>query len=168
MMMATRSADNRAEIANQNRGGLLWRRRLWRYVPVLLWLSLISYASSGNLSASNTSRIIRPLVLFIYPGIGEADLLFVHFVVRKTAHFAEYAVLALLAARAFASSSQFVLRRWWWAASLLLVVCCALLDEYHQSLTTTRTGTIYDSLIDIAGGVFALAILSVWSKFSHR
>jgi VanZ family protein len=34
-----------------------------------------------------------------------------------------------------------------------------LLDEYHQTLTRTRVGSIYDSLIDMAGGLTALLII---------
>jgi VanZ family protein len=127
-----------------------------------LWVGVIFFASTGNLSAPNTSRILRPLLVWLFPGITEATLLQAHFVVRKGAHFAEYAVLALLAARAFLSSSREGLRRRWWPASLALVASCALLDEYHQSFVSTRTGTVYDSLIDIAGGASALAVVALW------
>jgi len=37
-----------------------WRRRLWRYGPLGLWLAFIFFASTGALSAANTSRIIEP------------------------------------------------------------------------------------------------------------
>ncbi len=129
---------------------------------MVLWVGIIFFASTGNLSAPNTSRILRPLLVWLFPGITEATLLQAHFVVRKGAHFTEYAVLALLAARAFLSSSRAGLRRRWWLASLALVASCALLDEYHQSFVATRTGTVYDSLIDIAGGASALALVALW------
>ena len=135
--------------------------RLWRYGPLLVWMGLIFFASTGNLSAPNTSRIIRPLLLWLFPSITEAALLQVHFLIRKTAHFTEYAVLALLAARAFLSSSQTLLRRRWWLASFALIASCALLDEYHQSFVSTRTGTIYDSFLDILGGACALALAAL-------
>lgn len=138
------------------------RSRLWRYGPVVLWVGIIFFASTGNLSAPNTSRILRPLLVWLFPGITEATLLQAHFIVRKGAHFTEYAVLALLAARAFLSSSREGLRRRWWLASLGLVASCALLDEYHQSFVATRTGTVYDSLIDITGGACALALVALW------
>ncbi len=138
------------------------RSRLWRYGPLVLWVGIIFFASTGNLSAPNTSRIIRPLLLWLIPDITEASLLQVHFFVRKAAHFTEYAILALLAARAFLSSPGAGLRRRWWLASLALVASCALLDEYHQSFVATRTGTIYDSLIDITGGACALLVVALW------
>lgn len=155
--------------ASSPRPGLSSRRsRLWRYGPVVLWMGIIFFASTGNLSAPNTSRILRPLLLWLFPGITEATLLQVHFIVRKGAHFTEYAVLALLAARAFLSSSRPSLRRRWWLASLALVASCALLDEYHQSFVATRTGTIYDSLIDIAGGASAVAVVALWHAARGR
>jgi VanZ family protein len=137
------------------------RGRLWRYVPLVLWIAFIFFASGDNLSASETSRIVRPLLLWLFPDITEARLLQAHFLVRKAAHLTEYALLALLAARAFLSSSQEMLRRRWMMTSLGLVVSCALLDEYHQSFLATRTGSIYDSLIDTTGGTIALAFAAL-------
>jgi VanZ family protein len=144
--------------------GRAGRSRAWRYGPLLVWIGFIFFASTGNLSASNTSRILRPLLLWLFPAITEPTLAYAHFFVRKGAHFAEYFVLALLAARAFASSSRPGLRRRWWLAALSLVVSCALLDEYHQSFVASRTGTIYDSLIDIGGGATALVLYALWRR----
>ena len=142
--------------------GPTWRGRLWRYGPVLAWACFILFASSSNFSASNTSRIIRPFLLWLLPDISEAALTQVHFLVRKAAHFTEYALLALLAARAFRTSSRDALARHWRLASFALVASVALVDEYHQSFVPTRTGTIYDSLLDMAGGATALACASMW------
>jgi VanZ family protein len=139
-------------------------RRAWRYGPLLAWVGFIFFASTGNLSASNTSRILRPLLLWLFPAITEPTLALAHFLVRKGAHFAEYFVLALLAARAFSTSSRAGLRRRWWLASFVLVAACALLDEYHQSFVASRTGTVYDSLIDIGGGATALIIFGLWRR----
>ena len=132
------------------------RERLWRYGPLIVWLVFIAFASSVEFSAENTSRVIRPLVLWLFPNISEGRIAFVHFLTRKTAHFTEFAVLGVLAARAFSVSSQYMLRRRWFAASLLLVVVWALLDEFHQSFVPSRTASLYDSLIDISGGLPAL------------
>ena len=141
---------------------------LARYGPVVLWVGVIFFASTGNLSASNTSRIIRPLLLWLFPDITEASLLQAHFLVRKTAHFTEYAVLALLAARAFLSSSDERPRRRWHAFAFALVAAVALLDEYFQSFNPARTGTVYDSLIDMSGGATAIALLVIWRAHRER
>lgn len=160
----TKFAD-RIDTARDRAG---WRMRLWRYVPLALWVAFIFFASSDNLSASNTSRIVRPLLLWLFPNITEAGLLDAHFLVRKGAHLTEYAVLGWLAARAFLTSSRRVLRRHWITASICLVALCALLDEYHQSFLASRTGTIYDSLLDTTGGAIALALVVLWRTASRR
>lgn len=139
--------------------------RAWRYGPLLAWIAFIFLASSASFSASNTSRLIRPLLGWLFPHITEAELLRAHFLIRKLAHLTEYAVLALLAARAFISSQKDLLRRGWPAAAFLLVALCALLDEYHQSFLASRTGTVYDSLLDMTGGLLALAVVLLWRLF---
>jgi VanZ family protein len=141
------------------------RRFLSRYLPLVAWLAFISYASSGSFSASNTSRIIGPLVLWLFPNTSMETLATIHFITRKVAHFTEYAILGFLAARAFRTSPRPAIRQRWFLISAALVVAFALLDEYHQSFVPNRTGTIYDSFIDMAGGLTALIFLR---RRAHR
>ena len=149
-------------------GARLWRLRLKRYGPLLLWMAFIWFASTGEFSAANTSRIIGPLLVWLFPNSSPEEIARLHFLVRKAAHFTEYAILAFLAARALVVSSRRVLRHGWFIISLLLVVCYALLDEYHQSFVATRTSSIYDSLIDMSGGLSALLIYALWRKRKTR
>lgn len=144
------------------------RRRLRRYGPLVAWACFVLFASSESFSASNTSRIIRPLLLWLDPHISEESLAYAHFLVRKTAHFSEYGLLALLAARAFYTSHKDGLRRLWWLAAFALVACVALVDEYHQSFLPSRTGTIYDSLLDMTGGATLLACAALWLARGRR
>ncbi|HEX8559191.1 MAG TPA: VanZ family protein [Pyrinomonadaceae bacterium] len=144
------------------RASSTWRGRLWRHGPVAAWAGFVLFASSSGFSASNTSRVIRPLLVWLFPEVTEAGLAQAHFLVRKAAHVAEYALLALLAARAFRTSSRPALGRRWWLASFALVAAVALVDEYHQSFLPSRTGTIYDSLLDMTGGAAALACAAAW------
>ena len=140
------------------------RSRFWRYAPLIAWMVLIFIASTGELSARNTSLIVRPILLWLFPDISEARISVVHFCVRKAAHFTEYAILALLAARAFTTSSRERLRNMFFYVTLLLVALYAFSDEFHQSFVATRTGSIYDSLLDIAGGLTALIAYAVWRR----
>jgi VanZ family protein len=140
------------------------RQRLWRYGPLLLWILFISFASSNEFSAANTSRIVRPILLWLFPNISEARLATIHFLTRKAAHFTEYAVLAFLARRAFITSAHAFIQRHWFQLGLLLVVIYALLDEYHQSFVPSRTSSIYDSAIDVAGGLTVLLIFKLSAK----
>jgi VanZ family protein len=132
------------------------RERIWRYAPLIVCVGLISFASSNEFSAANTSRVVGPLLLWLFPNMSEESLRLTHFLVRKAAHLTEYAVLGWLAARAFAGSSREFLRQRWFIAGLTLIVLQALLDEYHQSFVPSRTGSLYDSAIDVAGGLVGL------------
>ena len=140
------------------------KTRILRYAPLLLWMGVISFASTSEFSAANTSRFIRPLLLWLFPQVSEEKIALIHFLVRKAAHFSEYAILGFLAARAFINSSQRLLQLHWFKAGLILVISYALLDELHQAFASSRTGSIYDSLIDIAGGLFALICFALFNK----
>jgi len=134
------------------------RQRLWRYGPLIVWAALIFIGSSNVLSASNTSTLVR-VVRWLIPTAGDERLALFHFLIRKAGHLTEYGILALLAARAFRTSARELLRtRWFWAA-LILVVVYSLTDEFHQTFVPSRTGSVYDSMIDSAGGLIALTIL---------
>ncbi|HKC66103.1 MAG TPA: VanZ family protein [Pyrinomonadaceae bacterium] len=140
------------------------RRRMWRYLPLLLWMVFIFFASTGAFSAANTSRILRPLLVWLFPNISEEQLAFAHFITRKAAHFTEYAILGLLAARAFITSSKQQLRNFWFWFAFALVSLYALSDEYHQSFVPSRTASIYDSFIDMTGGLTALLLYALWQR----
>jgi VanZ family protein len=47
---------------------------------------------------------------------------------------------------------------------LLIVVCYALLDEFHQSFVPSRSASIYDSAVDVVGGLTVLLILKLCDK----
>ena len=130
-----------------------------RYLPLVVWLAFISFASSDNFNAGNTSRIIGPLILWLFPNTKPETLAVVHFITRKIAHFTEYAILGFLAARAFRTSPRPAISQRWFLICLTLIVVYALLDEYHQSFVPSRTASIFDSFIDTAGGLTALIFI---------
>ena len=129
-----------------------WHVGLSAYVPLILWIGVIFFLSSPAGSALETSKFIGPLLRFLFPAAPEETLRIYHGYVRKFAHFAEYAILAFWAIRAFSTSSVGFLRnsRFWLA--ILLVVLIAALDEYHQSFEPSRTSSVYDVLLDCIGG----------------
>lgn len=106
---------------------------------------------------SETSLIIRPILEFLFPDASPETISFYHGVIRKFAHFAEYAVLGLLAFRAFVRS-RFQNRAP--VVSILLALVIAVIDETGQSFNAERTGSAVDVLIDVAGACCAIAI--VW------
>ena len=137
-------------------------RFLSRYLPLIAWLVFISFASSDNFNAGNTSRIIGPLILWLFPSTSPETLEVVHHITRKIGHFTEYAILGFLAARAFRTSPHPAIKQRWFLICVALVVVYALLDEYHQSFVPSRSASVIDSLIDMSGGLTALII--VWKR----
>lgn len=131
-----------------------WREYLWCYAPLILWIIVIFAASTNTGSMSNTSRLIRPLFLWLVPNISEASLLIVHGYTRKLAHFVFYFILGLFAVRAFYSSFKNYGRSFWLAAALSFSI--AAMDETNQSFLVSRTGSLSDVLLDTAGGLVGL------------
>jgi len=138
------------------------RSRLRRYLPLLVWMAVIFFASTGEFSATNTNELIQPLLRWLFPHITDERIALFHFPLRKCGHFSEYAILGLLAVHAFIASSNASLRRHWLAVALFLICLYALTDEYHQSFVASRTASIYDSLLDMTGGLTALVLAAVW------
>lgn len=106
-------------------------------------------------SMNETSRIIRPLLEFLFPAAPPETLTLYHGYIRKFAHFAEYAVLASLAFRALAPFKHK------YGIALVFAAFVAFLDEFNQSLNPTRTSSGWDVALDIAGAAFAIAVLAL-------
>jgi len=86
------------------------RRWLTAYAPLFIWIFIVLGLGSGIGSMKETSRIIRPLLEFLFPSASPETLTFYHGYIRKLAHLTEYAVLAFLAVRALSASTIAKLR----------------------------------------------------------
>jgi VanZ family protein len=124
----------------------------------------ISIFSTAEFSSIKTSRFIGPLLLWLFPNISEARLASIHLLIRKAGHVTEYAILAFFIRRAFVTSSSSFIQRNWFELGLLIIVCYALLDEFHQSFVPSRTASIYDSAIDVVGGLTVLLIFKLCDR----
>ncbi len=137
---------------------------IWRYGPLIFWIVFIWFGSTNQFSSLNTSAVIRPVLIWFYSNLSDVEAAVIHLLIRKSAHFTEYAILAYLARRAFITSSHAVIQQHWLQLGLLLVVICAVLDEFHQSFVPSRTPSIYDSAIDVAGGLSVLLICKFYGR----
>lgn len=85
----------------------------------------------------------------------------VHYIVRKSAHFFEYAVLGGLA---FWMFSGFKLTFWNQVIyTLFMSLSVAVTDEYLQSFVA-RTSSVSDVLIDFSGGMTGVLIIYLIKK----
>ena len=149
-----------------NQQKLNWRAAIIAYAPLLLWIGVIFFLSSPEASFDQTSRIIGPLLNFLFPNMPEATKAVVHGYVRKAAHFTEYAVLAFLAVRAFSGAACIWLKIWRFILTLTLVVIVASVDEFNQSFEPSRTSSIWDVALDILGGL--VMVVALWAFYRRK
>ena len=136
------------------------------WLPPLIWLGVIFVGSTDLMSAEHTSRFIVPILLWLKPGMPPETIWITLVVMRKCAHVSEYAVLALLFWHALRSGSAIsgkisIL----FGAVLLGCAVFAASDEFHQSFVKSRTPSVRDVLLDIAGALLGLLI---GVSFAHR
>jgi len=138
-----------------------WRVRLQYWSAVLAWMAVVSYLSTDAFSAENTHRYIDPILRFLFPQISNAAILTAHSLVRKAAHFLEFAVLSGLAYWAFRGGRLPLWSPRWMFRALLFSSLYAACDEIHQAFTISRTPSLFDSGIDIAGAA-AGQLVTYW------
>jgi VanZ family protein len=130
-------------------------------------MALIFSASTQLGAPSNTSHFFRPILHWLFPAISEATFDKVHHVIRKSAHFTEYAMLGVLAWRVVrfdpAFSSFSVGRKF--RLALLFCILYASSDEFHQSFVPTRDAAVLDVMLDSCGSGFGLLAIWVVRKF---
>lgn len=127
----------------------------------LAWMGLMFYFSTkgwgGQETQSGLEKILS-LVPFIREQFSHADLVQLNVVVRKLAHFTEYAILTLLGYFAWSVSlGQASLQAVRYA--LLCSIVFAISDEFHQLFEAGRTSLLTDVLIDCSGAALVALVL---------
>jgi VanZ family protein len=137
------------------------------WIAAILWLIVIAIESSALLSASNTSRILYPLLHFLF-GMDWEHFHVWHFYIRKGGHVVGYAILSILLFRAWRATLPAMSDVNWtarWAAIAIFgTAFVASLDEWHQSFIPSRTGRWQDVVLDTCAGIAAQLILFFWLR----
>jgi len=136
-----------------------WFRRWW---PALAWAVVISTLSTSSFSAENTSRVIVPILHWVFPHTSLERLLEIHHLLRKCAHLTEYFILSLLILRGIRGQRRETHLRWALLA-ILIVAGYASLDELHQAFVPSRTPAFTDVLLDTTGGVAAQIVAALFA-----
>jgi VanZ family protein len=150
---------------------LKFRGFIFYWLPVIIWMCAIFTASGDTASYKHSSRIIEPLMHWLFPNASEHTVNLVVLLVRKCAHLTEYGILAVLVWRARRKPFRGDRRPWRWseaAEGLWVNVFYATTDEFHQTFIPSREGCIRDVLIDSTGAVFGLLLLWLigrWRKW---
>jgi VanZ family protein len=132
---------------------------------------VIFFGSGDALSDRRTSRFIGPVLRWFKPDLSEATVRQCQAVIRKGGHLTEYAVLALLALRAFTRPSRLLPSVWSWRAAALALSFCvlyAMSDELHQAFVPTRQGSPLDVVIDSVGAAIGIGVAWLATKWHRR
>ena len=108
---------------------------LARWVALVGWMAMIFFLSSQS-------------------SLPSPDDPWINFLLKKTAHFTVFGILAVLFWRVLPRA------RWAYLVAWALTALYAVSDEYHQSFVALRTPTARDVVIDMCGAATALFV--VW------
>lgn len=158
------------------------------YIAIALFLSILTLATmvlifcfsaespqdSGDRSEGVTVFVAR----LFYPGFDDmppvvqtATVDRIHRLVRKTAHFLEYALLGFLTAGLLICLHRYIfpkLRGWHtWVLPAAFCLLYATSDEIHQ-LFSGRGPRVTDVLIDFAGALFGICAIQLIVYLSGR
>ena len=134
------------------------------WMPVLIAVGVMYYFSTDVFSSSHTRSVIDKVLLRFIPHASSHALGVFNYAVRKSAHVFEYGVLGALLFRAFRGDSPVRWQVRWAFYALASTALWALLDEFHQTLTRSRDGSIWDVLLDSCGALLALALIASYIK----
>jgi VanZ family protein len=149
--------------------------RVLDWLPAVLSVLMIAFESTATMSASNTSRWLYPLWVWLFGAPSPAQWEEIHHVIRKTGHFVGYGLVSLAFFYSWRQTlHRMAIRHWtlWRRASVLAVLSTlvvASLDEYHQSFLASRTSSPIDVGIDVCGAIaFQLVLLLIIQWFARR
>jgi VanZ family protein len=131
---------------------------LMEWVPVIIWGGMIFILSTSTFSAANTGVIVAAIVKWLVPASSPASIRVVHTLVRKTAHFTEYAILFWLLYRGPMRNHPY--------GALAICIAYACTDEAHQLFVPGRTSSIFDIALDSTGALFSRFLNAAWTEMS--
>jgi VanZ family protein len=134
-------------------------------------MSLIFTASGDSGSFKRSSRIIAPLLHWLFPNVSPETEDLVVLLARKCAHLTEYAIFAFLAWRACRKPRWRDPRPWLWSqagVALWFAMFYATTDEFHQTFVPTREGCVRDVMIDSSGAAIGLIALWIFGRLFKR
>jgi len=137
------------------------------WLPVVLWVGVITWLSGDRFSDERTAWWLLRVPFVAALGLPPAVVDVANLILRKTAHFVEYAALSMLTYRALGFNDPAPPRRARLLWALALAVACAIGDELHQATTWTRTGSPKDVLLD-GLGAFAGALTGAAYLYRRR
>ena len=144
-------------------------------LALVLWCVVIFMFSANNADESNkqSNAVFNAVIEFVnpvYDTTAQAEYKdTATFIIRKLAHFSEYALLGILAFINLA-----MVKKLGYRGLFAAVFSCiyASSDEIHQLFVPGRAGQVRDVLIDTSGAVagilLAILIRKIWLKSREK
>lgn len=151
------------------------RNKVLPWVAAAVWMAVIFLfsAQTGGNSGNTSGQIVRWFIDMFYKGFADIPaakqaqvLEIIHLLVRKGAHFTEYAVLAMLVANALRTCS--LSHSQWWFIPIALCALYAVTDEIHQYFVPGRACRFLDMCIDTAGAACGTAVFMLLMLIKKR
>lgn len=142
--------------------------KLTLWICAIVWMYVIYMFSSfdGGQSANMSEGVTMTVVNIIYDDFEAYDeerqleiINEVHFYVRKTAHFLEYGLLAVIYNTLMFVYDKPKKKQFLWATLCAGLYACT--DEFHQGFVTGRGPSWIDVCIDTSGALFGTLCLSI-------
>jgi len=150
-------------------------RRLWLFIkfwlPPLLWMSLIFIGSADSGSVGRSSRIVEPLMHWLFPHMSQEGMWTCVLIARKCAHLTEYGLCAILLWRAKRQFTSKDTRPWDWGEArwaIVMIFLYACTDEIHQCFVPGRGAAFHDVVLDTIGGALGIFVLWRVGKISKK
>ena len=137
-------------------------RRTATVLAVLTILNLAVIWCSSLLSVEDSSRQSSFITSILITLFGNADFDALEHIVRKCAHFSEFASLGALSLGLTYTITKYDLRRTWSATALPALGCLlsASTDETIQ-IFANRGNSVSDVLLDFSGSVTAMCVFYI-------
>ncbi|WP_025027151.1 VanZ family protein [Caldalkalibacillus mannanilyticus] len=157
-------------------------KKLSYLIPLIIWIILIATLSSQDYHTQSIKPFLKehftkeelkerlPDIQFKYNNrkinAQKDPFHFIEFIFRKTAHVVVYAILAICLFIAL----KIRLANQWKRVGVTLgaTLLIAALDEWNQFMSSSRTGSVKDMMIDLIGACLGLMIVILVSAWKER
>lgn len=132
------------------------------FIPAIIWMIFIFIMSHtvGTVSSQQSNFIADIITQYL-----KIDYSLLTFIIRKTAHMSEYAVLLLLL---YFGITKIYTHKYSLLISLFITFIYACSDEIHQLFIPGRSGQFTDVMIDTSGALIMLLIIYSYKLIKRR
>lgn len=148
-------------------------KKIISWILVILWAYIIfSFSNQTGENSGGLSIRITEFILNLFNlEVNKETLDTLHFLIRKTAHFTEYAIFAIFIFNAVYNSFKLNLK-YISLISFLSAALYSLSDEFHQLFIADRVGSLTDCIIDscgaLTGTLFCIIIIYIFQKITAK